>query len=91
MNKIRIPATGPEDWKAFLAEPDKHWKSGYSARSLAYCWQEAGGIPKDVISVLSQVPTLNNLKTIFAIQNIKFLFRVALDRLRMMFGYSEKL
>jgi hypothetical protein len=34
MAKILIPASSPEDWKKFLAEPEKQWKSGYSARSL---------------------------------------------------------
>lgn len=51
MNKIYIPSKGAESWKEFLAEPDKQWKSGYSARSLAYCWEEAKGFPKDVLSV----------------------------------------
>jgi len=67
MTKILVPATSPEDWKQFLAEPEKQWKSGYSARSLAYCWQEADGMPPEVISVLGQVPSLKNLKTIFVI------------------------
>jgi hypothetical protein len=71
MTKILIPATSPEDWKQFLAEPEKQWKSGYSARSLAYCWQEAGGIPPEIISVLGQIPSLKSLKTIFAIPEHK--------------------
>lgn len=71
MNKILIPATTPEDWKQFLAEPEKQWKSGYSARSLAYCWQEAGGIPPEIVSVLGQIPSLKGLKTIFAIPEHK--------------------
>lgn len=71
MSKILIPASGPEDWKQFLADPVKHWKSGYSARSLAHCWQEAGEMPQDVVSVLSQIPSLSNLETIFAIPEHK--------------------
>ena len=71
MSKILIPATGPEDWKQFLAEPEKQWKTGYSARSLAYRWQEADGIPPEIISVLEQVPSLKGLKTIFAIPEHK--------------------
>jgi len=71
VTKILVPATSPEDWKQFLAEPEKQWKSGYSARSLAYCWQEAGGIPPEIISVLGQVPSLKGLKTIFAIPEHK--------------------
>lgn len=71
MTKILIPSSGPEDWKQFLAEPEKQWKSGYSARSLAYCWQEADGMPQDIISVLEQVSSLSELKTIFAIPEHK--------------------
>jgi hypothetical protein len=71
VTKILVTATSPEDWKQFLAEPEKQWKSGYSARSLAYCWQEAGGIPPEIISVLGQVPSLKGLKTIFAIPEHK--------------------
>jgi len=71
VNKIFVPATSPEDWKQFLAEPEKQWKSGYSAPSLAYCWQEAGGMPPEIISVLGQVSSLKNLKTIFAIPEHK--------------------
>jgi hypothetical protein len=41
MNNILIPASNPEDWKKFLADPEKHWKKGYSARTLAYCWQNS--------------------------------------------------
>ena len=51
MSKILIPAQSPEDWKQFLAKPEKHWKTGFSARSLAYCWQEADGIPPDILEV----------------------------------------
>ena len=67
MAKILIPASNPEDWKVFLADPEKHWKRGYSARSLAYCWQESDGMPSEVQVVLNQIPILNPLKTIFAI------------------------
>jgi len=73
MSKILIPSTSPEDWKQLLADPEKHWKMGYSARSLAYCWQEAGGIPPEIISVLEQIPSLKDLKTIFAIPEHKVL------------------
>ncbi len=54
MIKIYVPSKGPESWKEFLAEPDKQWKSGYSARSLAYCWEEANGFPKSVLTVFNQ-------------------------------------
>jgi hypothetical protein len=48
MNHIYVPANKPEDWQALLAEPDKHWKPGYSAVALAQCWMEAEGLPQSV-------------------------------------------
>ena len=71
MTNILVPATSPEDWKKCLAEPEKQWKKAYSARSLAYCWQDAGGIPPEIISVLEQIPSLKKLKTIFALPEHK--------------------
>lgn len=71
MSKILIPASSADDWKQFLAEPEKQWKSGYSARSLAYCWQEADGMPPEVIAVLGKLPEFKDIKTIFAIPEHK--------------------
>ncbi len=71
MSNILIPAASPEDWKRFLADPEKHWKKGYSARSLAYCWHEADGIPKEVMTVLTSVTALANLKPVFIIPEYK--------------------
>lgn len=57
MSNIYIPTTSAEQWAQFLAEPVKHWRQGYSARTLAYSWQEASGFPTEVGSVLaSQFP-----------------------------------
>lgn len=53
MSQIYIPASSAEQWAQFLAEPVKHWRQGYSARTLAYSWQEAGGFPAEVGSVLA--------------------------------------
>ncbi len=53
MSRIYLPATSAEQWAQFLAEPVKHWRQGYSARTLAYSWQEADGFPAEVASVLS--------------------------------------
>jgi hypothetical protein len=39
----------------FLAEPVKQWRQGYSARTLAYSWQEANGFPVEVESVLASI------------------------------------
>jgi len=54
MSKFFIPARSPEDWKSLLAEPDKQWKTGYSAKSLALCWQEANDFPSSVKRVFKQ-------------------------------------
>ncbi|MFC1977385.1 DUF6946 family protein [Chloroflexota bacterium] len=48
MSKYFIPANAPEDWKQLLADPDKQWKTGYSAKSLAYNWQKRGDFPSSV-------------------------------------------
>lgn len=47
--------TGPDDWRQVLADPEKHWKTGYSAKALAYCWEEARGFPPEVLKVLSEI------------------------------------
>lgn len=48
MSKIVIPSRGAEDWQRLLAEPEKHWRSGYSAKALAHCWEAADGFPPSV-------------------------------------------
>ena len=48
MSNFFIPARGSEDWKNLLAEPVKHWRTGFSAKSLACCWQEEGTFPKSI-------------------------------------------
>ena len=52
--KFFVPTTGMEDWQELLADPKKQWRSGYSAKALACCWEEAGGFPKSVKRVFSQ-------------------------------------
>ena len=58
-----LPASDPKDWKRLLADPDKHWCDGYSAKSLAECWQGANGFPKSVRKILetSQYSQLHDL------------------------------
>ncbi|WP_323760484.1 DUF6946 family protein [Maricaulis sp.] len=54
-NCIYRPTAGPNDWKAFLAKPDLHWKTGRSARSMAHSWEESGGCPPEVSTCLQQM------------------------------------
>ncbi len=53
MAELLFPALFLEQWRFYLADPVKHWKTGYSAKALAYCWHEAQGFPKEVKSVLT--------------------------------------
>jgi hypothetical protein len=73
MSKFYIPANSPEDWKHLLAEPEKQWKSGYSAKSLAYCWQESDDFPKSVKMMFtnSNIPLFQNIELIVAFPEYK--------------------
>ena len=48
MSKIYIPSAGPDSWQQFLADPEKQWRTGYSAKSLAYSWEDADGFPSEI-------------------------------------------
>jgi uncharacterized protein DUF6946 len=52
MPRIYVPTTGPNDWQCFLADPDKQWRTGFSAKTLAHCWEAAGGLPGEIASML---------------------------------------
>ena len=68
MEKFFIPTAGPKDWKCLLADPDKHWRSGYSAKALAHSWEEADGFPYEIKQVLSECafPVLHDIKLLLA-------------------------
>lgn len=67
-NRIYIPTGEPEDWKKFLAKPS-HWKTGYSAKALAYCWEEADGFPQSVRAAFqaSGLEVVEDLELLLAI------------------------
>lgn len=48
MARILAFTAGPADWQALLADPVKHWRTGYSARTLAHSWEAAEGFPAEV-------------------------------------------
>ncbi|GAB4579393.1 MAG: hypothetical protein Fur0022_21310 [Anaerolineales bacterium] len=48
MNHFYIPTSSADDWRKFLAEPDKQWRPGYSAKELAECWEQANGFPAEI-------------------------------------------
>jgi hypothetical protein len=52
-NMIYTPSAGTKSWHAFLADPGKQWKTGYSAKALAYCWEEASGFPDEIQAIFN--------------------------------------
>jgi hypothetical protein len=67
MTPIYIPCKDPEKWRGFLAEPDKQWRSAYSARTLAYSWTEANGFPVEVDNVLRASLPFQDVELLLAI------------------------
>lgn len=73
IGKFFRPTNNPEDWKQLLAEPDKQWKTGYSAKALAYCWQEARGFPPEVRQVFrsSDIDIFQDIQMLVAFPEYK--------------------
>lgn len=72
------PLSNPEDWRQLLAKPDKHWKTGYSAKALAYCWQEANGFPPEIKRIFrnSSMKIFQDVKMLVAFPKAKGLQRL---------------
>jgi len=62
MTRIYIPSSCADSWQQFLAQPQKQWKTGYSAKTLAYSWEEADGFPREIETAFANpdVAALNN-------------------------------
>ena len=67
MSKFLIPTNSPDDWQQLLAEPTKHWKTGRSAKTLAYSWEEAQGFPAEVYATLSASAAFEGIQMLLAI------------------------
>lgn len=67
MSRIYVPATSVEQWAPLLAEPVKHWRSGYSARTLAHSWQEAEGLPVEVRYAFTAVEVFEGIDLLLAL------------------------
>lgn len=51
MSNIYVPTSGPDGWQRLLAKPGKQWSTGYSAKTLAHCWEAANGLPPEIASM----------------------------------------
>ena len=71
MNKVFIPTTTPMDWKQFLADPETQWKSGHSAKAVAYSWQEANGLPEEVREILTSAPCFEGIVSLVTLPEHK--------------------
>ncbi|MGH9861731.1 MAG: DUF6946 family protein [Candidatus Acidiferrales bacterium] len=48
-----MPSLSPLSWKPLLSQPERHWRAGYSAMTLAQCWESAAdGLPPEVAALL---------------------------------------
>jgi len=74
--RILAFTSGPDEWKTLLADPVKHWRTGYSAKALSYCWEAADGFPPEVAQALQHTceASLRDLTPLLALPE----FRVSL-------------
>lgn len=73
MSRFFIPADKPEDWRKLLAKPRTHWRTGYSAKELARCWQQANDFPESVRNVFqsSGIELFQNIELLLAFPEYK--------------------
>lgn len=69
--KIFIPTISAEDWKDLLADPEKHWRDGYSAKSIAQSWEAQNSIPNEIKLAFSAEKKFSNLELLLAIPEFK--------------------
>lgn len=69
--RILVPTDGPESWKDLLANPDKHWREGFSAKSTAISWETANGIPKEIAILFAGEPMMKDVSLAIAIPEYK--------------------
>ncbi|MBI5831801.1 MAG: hypothetical protein HZB16_05725 [Armatimonadetes bacterium] len=70
MGFMYAPAT-IDSWQQGLADTDRHWKDGYSAKSLCDAWHDADGFPDKVARVLRTEPRFADLAMLLGIPEHK--------------------
>jgi hypothetical protein len=75
--RILVPTRSAVDWKMLLAEPDKQWKPGYSAMLTAQTWENASGLPPEIISIFnaSEDDLFKDLELALAIPEYKVVLK----------------
>jgi hypothetical protein len=71
VSRILVPSRGAEDWRRLLADPEKHWRRGYSAFELATRWEGSDGFPPEIASLLDQHESTKNARMMFGIPEHK--------------------
>jgi hypothetical protein len=73
VRRIFVPSWGVEDWQALLADPEVQWQTGFSAKALAYCWEEADGFPPSVRAAFaaSAFPLFHKIDLLLALPEHK--------------------
>ena len=73
MSRIFVPATSADGWQALLADPQGQWRTGFSAKALAYCWQEADDFPPSVRAAFaaSGFPLFRDIELLLALPEHK--------------------
>ncbi|MBU9723824.1 MULTISPECIES: DUF6946 family protein [Bacillaceae] len=73
MGKYFVPTEGTESWRCLLADREKQWKTGYSAKELAETWEGADGFPKSVKALFkgSQPQIFNQLEFLYGFPEYK--------------------
>ncbi len=68
MKRIFVPTVGPCCWRRLLADPDKHWRDGRSAKLLAERWEAASGFPPEISHVFARsgIPSFQDLEMLLA-------------------------
>lgn len=73
MPRILAFTRGPDDWKALLADPAKHWQKRFSARTLAHCWEDGAGFPPEIEKLFrsSADPLFADVSPLLAVPEFK--------------------
>ncbi|WP_372456119.1 DUF6946 family protein [Priestia aryabhattai] len=68
-----MPSKGPENWGELLVNKIEQFKSGYSARTLACCWENQQGFPPEVKSTFldSNIELFKNVELLLGLPEYK--------------------